>query len=306
MAADLNKPVNSDLYTQILADIRDMQAALAKMNHAATANLPAGVIQWSDANGRFEKWSGTAWVALLPDASTITKGLAQLSTNSNSTSSTLAATPSAVKAVRDLVTALTFASIGGAASAEQVPSLQSLNGACTASQVPALSGMIGSLTDAQLKRPSILSGHVRAGNAQIPKNSTAASFNFITNVPDMTWTSIGPTGSGATVIWTALDALPASASVLIIDIETYASLADGDPVSVFISFAAGDIVSPSHDAPANRIVERARGGSTLTTYHQTKQQMTIPLSPGNTFKARSQRSGVNAIVMYYQGFMSDS
>lgn len=44
-----------------------------------------------------------------------------------------------------------------------------------------------------------------------PGNSTS-SFDFVANVTENTFESVGPTGSGATNIWTALDSLPAAAT----------------------------------------------------------------------------------------------
>lgn len=98
---DFNKPVTTDLKTDVLQQIRDLQDALARMDHSGSTNIPTGCIRWSDTNSRLEKWNGSAWVSLLPDASTSQKGLAQLINSATSTSTTLAPTASALKSVND-------------------------------------------------------------------------------------------------------------------------------------------------------------------------------------------------------------
>lgn len=98
---DFNKPVTTDLKTDVLQQIRDLQDALARMDHSGSTNIPAGCIRWSDTNSRLEKWNNSAWEPLLPDASTSQKGLAQLINSATSTSTTLAPTAAALKSVND-------------------------------------------------------------------------------------------------------------------------------------------------------------------------------------------------------------
>jgi hypothetical protein len=68
--ADFNKPVVGDLYTAILTSIRNMFADLViGVIQAGSTNVPTGAISWSNANKRWEKWSGTAWSELVAKAS---------------------------------------------------------------------------------------------------------------------------------------------------------------------------------------------------------------------------------------------
>lgn len=100
---NFNKPENTDLYTQLLTDIRTALSDLAKMNHSSSTNVPTGAKQWSDANGRFEEFDGTTWNALLAAATTTVAGLVMLSNSTSSTSETTAATSRAVKDLSDAV-----------------------------------------------------------------------------------------------------------------------------------------------------------------------------------------------------------
>ena len=77
----------------------------------------------------------------------------------------------------------------------------------------------------------IVSGHVRAGNTQLASGtSNLANYYVSGTIGEYTWTTIGPTGSGATKIWTALDVLPTEATILL--------------TSVFISVSTNSSAQP--------------------------------------------------------------
>lgn len=96
MAADYNKPTTSSIHTAVLTELKDNLNAILKMNQAGAGNLPVDAKQWSDANGRFEKWNGTSWEALIALASTTVAGLVQLSNATGSSSQNHAATSKAL------------------------------------------------------------------------------------------------------------------------------------------------------------------------------------------------------------------
>ena len=76
MAGNFEKPVTTDLYTDILTLIRENQTELAKMLDGSTAtNIPTGAKRWNETNKRFEKFDGSTWTALVPDATTSASGL---------------------------------------------------------------------------------------------------------------------------------------------------------------------------------------------------------------------------------------
>src|SRR3990172_5620442 len=68
MAADYNKPVLGDTYTNVLAEIRDNVADVAKLA-AAGSNVPTDAIRWNATTKRWEKYNGAAWVELIVKAS---------------------------------------------------------------------------------------------------------------------------------------------------------------------------------------------------------------------------------------------
>ncbi|PCK05042.1 MAG: hypothetical protein COA42_18640, partial [Alteromonadaceae bacterium] len=134
---DFSSPDASDNYINILPEIRTSHDDIARMDYSSSSNIPTGAIQWSATNARFEIYgsgsfeplagtfrinveslnghnegfyrnasnlnSGTVNAARLPTASTTARGAVQLNTATSSSSTTEAATPSAVNAVRELV-----------------------------------------------------------------------------------------------------------------------------------------------------------------------------------------------------------
>jgi len=64
MAINFNLPTLTTLKASFLTYIRDNIAAVAKMDFTGASNIPIGAIRWNDTLSRFEKWSGSAWVAL--------------------------------------------------------------------------------------------------------------------------------------------------------------------------------------------------------------------------------------------------
>lgn len=317
MAADLNKPITTDVYTQILADIRDMQLALAKMNHASTANLPTGAIQWSDTNIRLEKWNGTAWVALMPDATTSAKGLTQLSTSTASTSTTLAATASAVKSVKDSVNNLNFTNIAGTTTAGQVPNLQALSGACTAGQVPNIENLNGACTAGQVPDiedlngsfanlfPSAPYGHIKIGNIAIVDGVTnfgSSRSISMTNI-DATVRTVGKTGSGADIIWSRLDGLPSSARALICNVRGEGTNSTGSDIDFLAHFGSGTgTITNSTSARVLNI--RIHAGTT----NKLERFAIIPLNATQQFQYFT--SGYTNLTskileVTYQGYITD-
>lgn len=63
MAADFNKPVISDTYTDVLLRVREMFASLGTMDGAGS-NPPTNLIRWNSGGSKFEKWGGASWADL--------------------------------------------------------------------------------------------------------------------------------------------------------------------------------------------------------------------------------------------------
>lgn len=63
--ADWNLPATTTTYVNVLANLKDRDLDSAKLFDGVTVTNPAtGMIRWSSANARLEKWDGSAWVAL--------------------------------------------------------------------------------------------------------------------------------------------------------------------------------------------------------------------------------------------------
>ena len=68
-----------------------------------------------------------------------------------------------------------------------------------------------------LQNTSAISGYVAGKTFYISTDSSLTSLALNTTVTKATWESIGPTGSGATNIWTGLDSLPSNITAIIIN-----------------------------------------------------------------------------------------
>lgn len=63
--ADWSLPATTSTYVDVLANLKDRDLDSAKLFDGVTVTNPqTGMIRWSSANTRLEKWNGTAWVAL--------------------------------------------------------------------------------------------------------------------------------------------------------------------------------------------------------------------------------------------------
>ena len=98
--------------------------------------------------------------------------------------------------------------------------------------------------------------------------------------PFSAWESIGPTGSGADVIWSALDNIPANAKSIIIRINALTerdSVADDDFLSqVYFKPEASTILSPQ---AANRIIwTQGYGGTAVKGVASAVSQVIIPVT----------------------------
>lgn len=174
------------------------------------------------------------------------------------------------------------------------------------------SGVTTATLDNITEKTAIATGHVRAGNMQIVNGSNDDGILTIVDVgTDWTedaWESLGPTGSGATNIWTAMDYLPADATILIVD--AYLRVTTQHPTGGSLILTARDGDS-TYDGVANnqRIAELGNDG-TGSTQEQSESmpRFYLPLNGSQVVDLHYTESvGVlnSDILLYYRGFMTD-
>jgi hypothetical protein len=70
---------------------------------------------------------------------------------------------------------------------------------------------------------------------------TTATFNFVSNITEGSWESVGPTGSGATNIWTALDQVPTDVDWIEVKLDVTGITSGGtaEATMSFVVYAIG-------------------------------------------------------------------
>ncbi len=145
--------------------------------------------------------------------------------------------------------------------------------------------------------------HVKAGNIQVPDGSVLnGGIDLHTEVTENTWVTVGPTGSGADHIWTALDNVDSSARIIMVlffgSIDTVGS--DANTVAVYV--ASGDVVP---QISATRGIQ-LRVDSTAAAESGGSTQVMIPCDSSQIFQVRWYASGPNPkLYMTYGGFITD-
>ena len=150
--------------------------------------------------------------------------------------------------------------------------------------------------------PITVSGHTRAGNMQIVNGSTTAGAlaqNFAVSMPNLTFESYGPTGSGADNIWAALDQLPSSATMVIIDLKLESEKFNA-------GYGAGQVSYRMHGTTNEYVIGtiKIKEEDNIVAYTDRIQ---LPLDSNNMFDLeRGTTTGtVVDINMAYRGFMTD-
>ena len=158
--------------------------------------------------------------------------------------------------------------------------------------------------------PAQVTGHIRAGNKQlIDGDTTTPGFNLSISVAEATWESVGPTGSLADNIWTAMDVIPAAATILVVDILIAVSTSGASAAQNVIYATHGDIATPSISSSNNRIARFSLDfDSAQGEENQIMIRTEIPLGPTNQdFKIYWDRLNADlyTIQLFYRGFIAD-
>ena len=154
----------------------------------------------------------------------------------------------------------------------------------------------------------IISGNVRAGNVQVNKGElTINEFDIDNDVIENAWETVGPTGSGATNIWTGIDDLPNNATVLLVNMKLSVTSAASGSQGISVYAASGDASSPV-DSENNIIgnLFRVAGAGSEILENKTSSIM-IPLGAGSIFKIKWSATNDSArkAGLFYKGFITD-
>jgi len=166
------------------------------------------------------------------------------------------------------------------------------------------------LTPQSVSYPAVVTGHVRAGNAQIIDGDVTAraSINLVSTLTKNTWETIGPTGSGATNIWAEMDDIPAEATMLLVSVRMGVSTTDSNTAGLQVYVTEGDGTA-SQDLEDNSLAWFASDhDGAITGTDAIMFQTLIPLEPTNQdFRAlwNSSSTDVEYAILYYRGFMTD-
>ncbi len=160
--------------------------------------------------------------------------------------------------------------------------------------------------DHQLTNP-VVASHIRAGNTQIWDGATISPFDAVAAMSTGTWETVGPTGSGATNIWTAMDVIPANATILLVRLELACGTTGTGQAQLIAYATSGDSSEGVHQG--NRIgIIREDHDVDLTGLNGNEVEVRIPLEPVNQdFRLQwTILTGDNEDVeLHYKGFMTD-
>ena len=90
------------------------------------------------------------------------------------------------------------------------------------SRLDNVSSPVQTQLDAKADNAPATTNHVLGGQFALEDGESSAGVFDFSVVPELTWESVGPTGSGADNIWAALDVVPSEATALIVvmDLQT--------------------------------------------------------------------------------------
>jgi hypothetical protein len=158
-------------------------------------------------------------------------------------------------------------------------------------------------------KDAIVTGHIRAGNLQHLDGTSADSANDFavhSNLAENSSESVGPTGSGATNIWTALDNVPSNATALILDVYLLLRRSDADITE--LTFAGGS-ASLGNLRRLGIGAEWNDTGDILDEIVNSSQTL-MPCDSNQTFLCRWNIIGTGGsadckVLLRYNGFMTD-
>lgn len=218
----------------------------------------------------------------------------------------------ATAAELNLVDGLTSSLSGLTASAAELNLLDGVPAGLTTTEIGYLDGVTSAIQtqlNARAIPPAALANHIRAGSTQIidGEYATLTEFN-ISSLTRATWLQIGPTGSGAAdYTWTALPAIPSTATILILRVRITLVTNSTDLDSAQFLAVKGDDATPAFNTN-NVKAYAAIDANSASAQLVHEERVFIPLDSNQRFKGYWTDGGAptsTTVALYYEGFMTD-
>lgn len=157
---------------------------------------------------------------------------------------------------------------------------------------------------------SDLSEYTRVGRWFLRDGTVGSNvfINLASSLTAATWTSIGPTGAGATVTWGGLTALPSTARILLCQMSLELTTTATSRAESHVYFTHGNDATPALNADT---LAASYGWEPHTTNSLTDgnaHMIMIPLHTDQTFKAYYSETSAgiaSAIDLTIRGFICD-
>lgn len=170
-----------------------------------------------------------------------------------------------------------------------------------------LTGVVQTQIDGKADQVAVVADHTRCGSTQVTNGEQSqTSFNLFGTVTIATWESVGPTGSGADNIWTALDALPADAGSIICYVAHNMLATAAGNYQLIMYVTNGDDSTPLAGEDTLACQSDADSDGTVDFFGQSFW-VYIPLNSANVFKVywNSSNTTTQNTTLLYRGFMND-
>lgn len=177
-----------------------------------------------------------------------------------------------------------------------------IDGACRFYTAPSGSaGATISFTPRFLIPPTIPANFVEGGMEYLESDVGGHSNIFDVDASiGAAWESVGPTGSGATNIWTALDAVPTGAKWIEVKIEIFANTMTSFSTSALYARRGGSSTSFLKHAQIAYAGNMAAGATQTIASNQTTGR--IPLNSARVFDLYFSSAGTGGANMILAGF----
>jgi len=170
--------------------------------------------------------------------------------------------------------------------------------------------------DSYISHPAQVAGHIRAGNTQLHDGDATISRIIIdSSVAKDTWETVGPANfaargtAAADNLWADMDDIPASATILLVDIDLSLQANAAGSSTIVVYCAQGDIAAPAIDNNISRIGSYTMEAEAQFDVESIIIRTMIPLGPTNQdFHIYWTTQGSIAsqeVDLMYRGFMTD-